>query len=105
MIGSGMFWVVLLVVLLLLGLAYSIWNAATKKSGAAKSTRQIVAIIIAVIAVIILLYAGTVNGCAPDRSGVKVDDSMTMPEREEREVVESPQTPPMEDDYTERDGK
>jgi hypothetical protein len=58
---GGMVWGSVLAVLLLLGFAYIIWVQASKEKGSTKSAGQLIAIIIAVLAVIILLY-GTVYG-------------------------------------------
>ena len=61
MIG-GMLWGLLLMVILLLGFAYIVWVLAAKESGAVKTVGQIIAIIIADLAVLILLYGGIYGG-------------------------------------------
>jgi len=62
MMGGGMIWTSLLAVVLLLGFAYIIWILATKETGAVKNTGQVIAIIIAVLALIILLYGSIYGG-------------------------------------------
>ncbi|MFC1571441.1 hypothetical protein ACFL31_02695 [Candidatus Margulisiibacteriota bacterium] len=62
MYGTGMVWGSLTFVLLLLGFAYIIWVLSNKESGNIKSAGQIIAIVIAVIAAIILLYGTLYSG-------------------------------------------
>ncbi len=56
MMGGGMMYGSLFGVLLLLGFAYIIWVLSSKEDKATKTVGQIIAIVIAVVAVIVLLY-------------------------------------------------
>ncbi len=60
--AGGMIWGSLLLVVLLLGFAYIVWVLATKETGAVKTTGQVIAIIIAVLALIVLLYGSIYGG-------------------------------------------
>ncbi|HTY13419.1 MAG TPA: hypothetical protein VMD02_04450 [Candidatus Omnitrophota bacterium] len=56
--GYGIVWASILATALLLGYAYIIWILANKESGGWKLTGQILAGVIAVIAVIMFIYCG-----------------------------------------------
>lgn len=62
MMGGGMIWGSLLAVVLLLGFAYIVWVSSEKETGAVKTTGQIIAVVIAVLALIILLYGSIYGG-------------------------------------------
>lgn len=61
MMGGGTIWGLILLVVLLLGFAYIIWVLAAKESGNVKIVGQVIAAIIAILAVIVLIY-GVVGG-------------------------------------------
>ena len=54
----GMLWALLLTIFLLLGFAYILWVLASKETGGAKTTGQVIAIAIAVLTLVILISAG-----------------------------------------------
>ena len=58
---GGMVWASVLSVLLLLGFAYIVWVLSSKETGTTKSVGQLIAALIALIALVLLLY-GTVYG-------------------------------------------
>jgi len=53
-----MFWSALVLTVLLLGGAYVIWVLAQKESGKIKTTGNVLAILITVIAAVVLIYSG-----------------------------------------------
>jgi len=58
---GGMYWGLVLGIFLLLGFAYIIWVLASKEQGGIKIIGQIIAAVIAVLALLILIY-GLVYG-------------------------------------------
>ena len=59
---GGMIWGSLLAVLILLGFAYIVWVSAAKEKGGVKAAGQVIAILIALIALIILAYGTIFSG-------------------------------------------
>lgn len=59
---GGMVYGILLSVMLLLGFAYIVFVMANKESGWIKTTGQVIAVVITVMAVIIFLYSGIYGG-------------------------------------------
>jgi hypothetical protein len=53
---TGMYWGLVLGVFLLLGFAYIIWILAAKEEGGIKVSGQIIAAVIAILALLILIY-------------------------------------------------
>jgi hypothetical protein len=81
MIGGGMIWGSLLVVLLLLGFAYIVWVLASKESGSVRLTGQGIALVIAVLALVILVYGSIYGGIMNrGRYGWSGRDRMMSPE-------------------------
>lgn len=60
--GMGMFWGALLGSFLLFGFAYILWVLGAKESGSLKVIGQIISAVIAVLALIVLLYSGIWGG-------------------------------------------
>jgi len=79
---GGMIWGLLLSVVLLLGFAYIIWVLAEKESGTIKTVGQMIAVIIAVLAVIVLIYGAVGprgSGCMSGMGGMTGQGKMMEP--------------------------
>jgi len=83
MMGGGMIYGSILLAAILAGFAYIVWVNAAKESGGVKSTGQVIAIILAVLAMIVLLYSGVYGGMMGQGicgGGAKMGPGMMMRE-------------------------
>ena len=67
--GQGLIWGLILSVFLLFGFAYIVWILANKESGSVKVIGQIIAAVIALIALVILIYGSIFGGSMQRRAG------------------------------------
>lgn len=95
---TGMYWGLLLTAFLVIGFAYIIWVLASKEAGGIRITGQIIAIVIAVLAVLILggAFSGFMGNYGRGMRGVDwryapnmmmPGSMMNLPEKESREYI------------------
>jgi len=77
---GGMIWMSLVSVVMVLGYAYIVWVLANKEAGTMKTVGQVIAVIIALVALVMLFY-GTVYGgglCGGGEAGKMMKDNPQM---------------------------
>ncbi|MCX5726352.1 MAG: hypothetical protein NT030_04075 [Candidatus Saganbacteria bacterium] len=101
----------ILSVLLILGFAYIIWVLAIKESGWVKTKGQVISILIAVAAVIILIYGGVVavsGKCYRTEPGM-MHNMMGAPEKDRHgfmeQMMKDPEMRKMMEEYMKKEGK